>query len=130
MVMLIVGSIAWVLLLIWLLSMVIPSEEMRREPANTTTYYALWIIMLGLALYLHYEVMASLHHWTLAIITDIIGILSFAGVQYYRYRYYHDGRVADDRIFYNRRDCSWRADLSGICIDPPGEAVNPSDEDR
>lgn len=57
--MLIIGSIIWVLLLIGLLSPVIPSESMRREPGANATYYAVWLLMLGLALFLHYQVMAT-----------------------------------------------------------------------
>jgi len=128
--MLIIGSIIWVLLLIGLLSLVIPSEPMQREPGANATYYAVWLLMLGLALFLHYQVMADLHHRNLAILTDVIGVLSFVGLHYLRFRNYNARRVENDRIPDNRMHCSWRADLSGICLDQARTVVNAPDEDR
>jgi len=128
--MLIIGSIIWVLLLIGLLSLVIPSEPMQREPGANATYYAVWLLMLGLALFLHYQVMADLHHRNLAILTDVIGVLSFVGLHYLRFRNYNARRVENDRIPDNRMHCPWRADLSGICLDQARTVVNAPDEDR
>jgi hypothetical protein len=127
--MLIIGSITWVLLLIGLLSLVIPSEPMQREPGANATYYAVWLLMLGLALFLHYQVMADLHHRNLAILTDVIGVLSFVGLQCLRFRNYNVRQVENDRIPDNRIHFYWRADLSGICLDQARTVVN-SDEDH
>lgn len=128
--MLIIGSIIWVLLLIWLLLLLIPSETMQRDSSGNTAYYAIWLLLLGLALFLHYRVMVTLHHKALAMATDIIGLLLFIGVQYLRFRYYNNRRVDDDRIPDNRLHSTRRTDLSGLRVDPPGTVVNSSDEDR
>ena len=128
--MLIVGSIIWVLLLIGLLALVIPSEEMRRDPGANSTYYAVWIILLSLAFFLQYQYMSSIHHRALAITTDVIGLLLFLGLQYLRYRYYYLKEADDDRIPGNRMHRFGRVDLSGICLDPPGTPVDPEEDER
>jgi len=128
--MFIVSSIIWVLLLIWLLSLLIPSETMRRDPSGNAIYYAFWLLLLGMALFLQYQVLASLHHRTLALVTDAIGVLLFIGLQYLRCRRYHVKGAGNGRIHNRRMHHSWRADLSGLCLDPPRTLVEPEEDER
>lgn len=69
-----VAVILWVCFLAWLVSVLYPSQEMRRDTAGNCAYYSLWAIVCGSVLLLQYQMVASSGHVVLAVVSDIIGV--------------------------------------------------------
>ncbi len=84
----VVGTLLWVLVVCWLLHLAVPSATMRRSHTVDATYYAVWIFLLGSALWVHYTVLAHQHHARLALMTDGVAFLLYGlgnfGIRYLR----------------------------------------------
>lgn len=69
-----IGMILWVLVLIWMVGLLYPSQEMRRQHARNGMYYLVWALLVGIALIVHYRIVTHLGHVMLGVRSDIIGI--------------------------------------------------------
>ncbi len=64
----------WVLFVLWMLQLAIPSREMRRDAAGNGIYYTIWALVLGTLLSLHYRCMAHAGHATQALRMDGVAV--------------------------------------------------------
>ncbi len=72
--MLAVGIIVWVIILAWLVSILYPSQEMRRDAAGNAIYYSLWAIAFGSLVLFEYRLLALSGHAILAVASDLAGV--------------------------------------------------------
>jgi len=55
----IVGTVLWIISLLFVLHLALPNAEMGREGHGKGTYYLLWAAMLGTILFVQYQVMSG-----------------------------------------------------------------------
>lgn len=80
-----VGITLWIIFLVWLMSLLHPSSEMRRDPSGNGVIYTVWGMLFVTALLIQYHIMAYSGHATLAIVTDLIAVSIFAGYELTRW---------------------------------------------
>lgn len=67
----IIGTILWIIVLLFALHLAVPSADMRREQKGNGTYYVLWIILLSVMLAIHYVALARNGHGHVAVMIDL-----------------------------------------------------------
>ncbi|OPZ87520.1 MAG: hypothetical protein BWY76_00417 [bacterium ADurb.Bin429] len=70
------GMILWVLFVLWMLHLAVPNAFMRARVVYGL-YYLVWALLLGIALTIHYHIMAHTGHAQQAITSDGIAVALF-----------------------------------------------------
>lgn len=73
-----VGWLAWLVVVIGILHLAVPSPAMEHDHSGDSTYYAIWLLFAGGVLYLHYLLFAHSGHGQFAVMVDIAGVGIFA----------------------------------------------------
>lgn len=91
-----VGVILWVLFLVWLVSSLYPSQEMRHNTAGNYVYYILWLFVFGSVLLIQYRILTQAGYSKLAMESDLIGIGIGALRLWVIWRFMHNRHSSDD----------------------------------
>lgn len=73
-----IDVVLWVIFIVWLVSLLHPSQEMRRDSTGNVVYYSIWAIVFVCMLVVQYTVMAQSGHAIIALESDLIGIGIYA----------------------------------------------------
>jgi hypothetical protein len=82
-----IGTMLWILVVIWLLHLAVPTPFMRRDPSCDTVYYLVWAAVVGIILAIHYVNMAYAGQARLALLADGIALGLFLLGQLGRHAY-------------------------------------------
>lgn len=88
------GMILWVLFVLWMLHLAVPNAFMRAH-VEYGQYYLVWVLLLGVALTLHYQIMARFGHAQQAIISDGIAVALFMVTNLGRWRLKRPGTTRE-----------------------------------
>lgn len=77
-------SILWVLILLGVLFWAIPDKDYPRGLEQRVSYHGVWLLMVGLLVYLHYHVMAGSGHGALAVQLDVGALLLYGVLRFLR----------------------------------------------
>jgi len=84
--MLVLLSLVWVLLLLAMLQWWRPDAEYHNDPVQRILYHGVWLVMAGLLVYVHYQLMTRARHQALAVLLDVGALALFGFLQLFRAR--------------------------------------------